>query len=458
MRSRLTTLAPAASLASSIRPSTCAGTPESSRCGAGPRRAGQFLRTSSWLPPMPPEVTTTACAVISNGSTSTRELASPRATSLGSSTCPRTPVTAPSVTTRSSTRCRNRSWTRPFSAASFPRRANGATMPGPVPQTMWNRGTELPCPVAVYPPRSAQPTIGKNPMPCDLSQARFSPAANCRYASAHCRGQWSSSRSKPAVPNQSCRASSSESWTRRRRCSGESTRNSPPKDHHACPPRDASGSWSTRITRLPASASSAVATRPASPAPTTTTSALLCVLTAPTLAGRPCHAPSLRRATRPPGPAPLADRPAEGQHQRGQWADQQQDAGPQRCATTQRAEQEDQQQHGHQREERRQGQDRPSPASALQHHDRAGDHDHREQQRDDEEPVYGVVRRPQQVAEVEDLERQQPAEDDGERNGGRAFARRRDGGPPWSRPGRPPHRNPAARRGRRHAGKRRTPA
>ena len=46
-------------------PSTCAGTPESSRCGQGPSRAGQFLRTRSWLPPMPPEVTTTACAAIS---------------------------------------------------------------------------------------------------------------------------------------------------------------------------------------------------------------------------------------------------------------------------------------------------------------------------------------------------------------------------------------------------------
>src|SRR4051812_47842091 len=104
MRSRLTTLAPAASVATSIRPSTCAGTPDSSRCGGGPRRAGQFLRTSSWLPPIPPDVTTTAWAVNSKGSTSTRELASPRATPLGSRTCPRTPVTAPPLTTRSSTR------------------------------------------------------------------------------------------------------------------------------------------------------------------------------------------------------------------------------------------------------------------------------------------------------------------------------------------------------------------
>ena len=94
-------------------PSTWAGTPESSRCGAGPSRAGQLRRTSSWLPPMPPEVTTTACARISKSPTSVRELASPRATPLGSRTAPRTPVTAPSVTTSSATRWRKRSSTVP---------------------------------------------------------------------------------------------------------------------------------------------------------------------------------------------------------------------------------------------------------------------------------------------------------------------------------------------------------
>src|SRR4051794_28018992 len=58
-----------------------------------------------------------------------------------------------------------------------------------------------------------------------------------------------------------------------RRCSGLSTRNRPPKDQNAWPPKEASGSWSSSRTRRPASASSAVATRPASPAPTTITSA-----------------------------------------------------------------------------------------------------------------------------------------------------------------------------------------
>src|SRR5690348_13889116 len=57
------------------------------------------------------------------------------------------------------------------------------------------------------------------------------------------------------------------------RCSGEPTRNSPPKDHHAWPPRLCSGSCSRRMTRLPESATSAAATSPARPAPTTMTSA-----------------------------------------------------------------------------------------------------------------------------------------------------------------------------------------
>ena len=47
-----------ASAMPSIRPSTCAGTPDSMRCGrrAQPRRP-VAARTRSWLPPMPPEVT-----------------------------------------------------------------------------------------------------------------------------------------------------------------------------------------------------------------------------------------------------------------------------------------------------------------------------------------------------------------------------------------------------------------
>ena len=98
-------------------------------------------------------------------------------TSDGSSTLPVTPSTTPPVTVSSSTRCRKRNSTRPFAAASRTRRSNGATRPGPVPQVMWKRGTELPWPDAEPSPRSAHPTTGKNRMPCACSQARFSPAA-----------------------------------------------------------------------------------------------------------------------------------------------------------------------------------------------------------------------------------------------------------------------------------------
>ena len=161
-----------------MRPSTWAGTPEIICCGGGPRRSGQAARTASWSPPMPPEVTTTLGAPRLNVSTAVRELDSPRATSEGSRTVPDTPVTAPAVTSSASTRWRKRIVTRPSSTACCTRRRNGSRMPGPVPQTMWKRGTELPWPVAEAPPRSAQPTTGKKRTPIAWSHGRFSPAAH----------------------------------------------------------------------------------------------------------------------------------------------------------------------------------------------------------------------------------------------------------------------------------------
>src|SRR3954451_3902297 len=115
--------------------------------------------------------------------------------------------------------------------------------------------------------------MGKTRCPISCSHARFSPQAKSTYASAHLRGQWSSSRSKPAVPSQSCQASSWLSLMRSRRCSGELTKNKPPKLQNAWPPSDCSPSWSSSSTLRPASASSAAATSPARPAPTTMTSA-----------------------------------------------------------------------------------------------------------------------------------------------------------------------------------------
>ena len=112
-------------------------------------------RTRSWLPPMPPLATTTEARL-------DRELADlvPVAglAALGAhpepGCCPTTPTIAPSRRISSSTRCRNRSSTSPASTPSSTVLMNGSSTPGPVPQTMWKRGTELPWPVAVYPPRS----------------------------------------------------------------------------------------------------------------------------------------------------------------------------------------------------------------------------------------------------------------------------------------------------------------
>src|SRR4051794_4574738 len=227
---------------------------------------------------MPPLVTTTACARNAKSPITSRLLGAPRRAASGASRTPWTPSTAPAVVVRASTRCRKARVTRPPAACSRTRRSKGSTSPGPVPQTRWKRGTELPRPSARPDPRSAQPTTGNNRTPRARSQARFSPAANSTYARAHRCGQRSagrspSRRSKPAVPSQSCQASAAPSRMPIRRCSGESTRKSPPNDQKAWPPRLASLSWSTRTTRRPASASSAVAARPARPAPTTIASA-----------------------------------------------------------------------------------------------------------------------------------------------------------------------------------------
>ena len=148
MRSGLITLPPAFWVIWIMRPSTWAGTPEIMCVGGFPSRSGQFLRTSSWLPPMPPEVTITMGALSSKSPVSSRLLDWPRAQESGASTLPVTPMTAPLEVTSLSTRWRKRRSTRPRSRAASARRANGPTTPGPVPHAMWKRGTEFPCPIA----------------------------------------------------------------------------------------------------------------------------------------------------------------------------------------------------------------------------------------------------------------------------------------------------------------------
>jgi hypothetical protein len=82
---------------------------------------------------MPPLDTITAEARNSKSPTVFRDVATPRAAVVGSSTAPRTPTAAPFSTITSSTRwrCANRTFAFPSS-----RRANTSTIAGPVPHVM----------------------------------------------------------------------------------------------------------------------------------------------------------------------------------------------------------------------------------------------------------------------------------------------------------------------------------
>jgi hypothetical protein len=65
----------------------------------------------------------------------------------------------------SSTWWRKANLTSPRLSPSSTGSAKTRTTSGPVPQVMWKRGTELPWPVALPLPRSAQPTNGTDLSP-----------------------------------------------------------------------------------------------------------------------------------------------------------------------------------------------------------------------------------------------------------------------------------------------------
>ena len=213
---------------------------------------------------MPPVVTTTAWAVSSKSPTTSRFDGAPRGPSSGARTAPRTPVTAPPVTTSSSTRCRWRKRDEP--ARPRPRsalRTNGSTTPVPVPQVTWNRGTELPCPPARRSPRSAQPTVGQpaeperrqprallpggeldvGPRPPDGQRVLVVEAVELRAALPVAPRQLDASRARPAAAARGCRRGTGRRTTTtpgrrgrrrspgrraRRACRGRSARGSRP--------------------------------------------------------------------------------------------------------------------------------------------------------------------------------------------------------------------------------------
>ena len=171
---------------------------------------------------------------------------SPRPPLLRPRISPVTVSTAPALRDSPLTRWRNRSSTSPRAPPSRTRRSKGSTTPGPgAPGDVEARdGVAVPVGVvaaalgpADAPGRSARPgraarTASRRP------RSRRTPRPTCAASGPP-------SRSKPAVPSQSCQASSRLSLIRSRRCSGESTKNSPPNDQCAWPPIDCSGSWSS---------------------------------------------------------------------------------------------------------------------------------------------------------------------------------------------------------------------
>ena len=215
----------------SIRPSTWAGTPATMSAGGVPSRAGQLRRTRSWLPPMPPEVTTTAWA---------RELEVPdrRLAAGRARRAPRRGRQHPAAHAVDGAALGHQlvdpvaepQGHQPRATASRTRRTNGSTharagAPGDVEAghrvAVPRRRARRRARPSRRPGRTGRPARAARP----ASRRRRS-----RRRPRPTRGASGPRRPvEPAVPSQSCQARSRQSLTPSRRCSGESTRNSPPK-------------------------------------------------------------------------------------------------------------------------------------------------------------------------------------------------------------------------------------
>ena len=272
------------------------GTPESISAGAASGPPGQFRRTRSWLPPMPPEVTITAERPRLNSPTTARDDGSPRPTvgrlqdlaghpgdarrrrpdQLGD------PVPEPELDPTGA------------DVLGDPPDERRRRTPGPGAPGDVEAGHRVAVPADLVAAAFGPLDIGNSAMPCSLSQPASRRRRTPRRPSPIRRGQWSSGRSNPAEPSQSARASSAESLTPSCRCSGVLTRNSPPSDHQACPPRLAAPSWSQHDDRAAGVGGFGGGHQPGQPGPDDDD---VCVRHGPTLPhtgrSRRCESPSL---------------------------------------------------------------------------------------------------------------------------------------------------------------------
>ena len=211
------------------------------------RRAARAscARTRSWLPPMPPDVTITACARSSNSPTTASRLrlaarATPSASSTVAAHAGRRRRRRP---TSSSTRWRKRRSTSPRAAASRTRRTNGSTTPGPGAPGDVEARDRVAVPVGAVAAALGPADDREEPQPLRVQPGALlaggeldvglGPAARPRRP----RAGRTRRVPEPVLPGELERVLDAASAA----APGESTRNSPPNDQNACPPSDGLG-------------------------------------------------------------------------------------------------------------------------------------------------------------------------------------------------------------------------
>ncbi len=156
---------------------------------------------------MPPEVTITACALSSNAPVTVRLLACPRAMPDGFQDLPGDRVDGARAAGQPGDAVAELELDEaPGDPGAYPPlEGRDHFRPGPPRDVEARHGVPVTVGVVAAALRPADHREEADPLL--VQQDRFSPAAKSTYASAQRRGQWSSARSKPAVPIQSWRAS-----------------------------------------------------------------------------------------------------------------------------------------------------------------------------------------------------------------------------------------------------------
>jgi hypothetical protein len=234
---------------SSMRPSTYAGTPVTIDRGGVPRRSGHQPATGRGRRDPAGRDDDGLRAELELADTLPAGGLAPRRSS-AASTSPRRPWRCPADRTSSSTRWRGWKVSRPVRSRLVRRADEGLddARAGAPRDVEARDGLAVPVGPQVAPFGPADDR-GEGDAAADEPAALLAGGPlDVRAGPLHRPPVLVVERSNCALPCQSLQASSKESFTPRRRCSGLSTRNRPPKDQKAWPPRSFGPSWSTRAT------------------------------------------------------------------------------------------------------------------------------------------------------------------------------------------------------------------